>query len=239
MVLPPDTEADGFAIDARAYDGPGRMINSGFLDGMETADARREVIGRLSTQGVGEAVVNWRLRDWGVSRQRYWGCPIPVIHCAACGVVPVPDADLPVVLPEDVSFDGPGNPLERHAAWRNVACPTCGGAAHRETDTFDTFVDSSWYFARFCSPSAATPTSAPAAAHWLPVDQYVGGIDHAILHLLYARFFTRALHQVGRLEIDEPFTGLFTQGMVTHESYRAKDGGWLYPSEVERHAVAA
>jgi leucyl-tRNA synthetase len=236
VVLPPDAEVDSFTIDARAYDGPGRMINSGFLDGMETVDAQREVIRRLGEGGVGEGVVNWRLRDWGVSRQRYWGCPIPVIHCPTCGVVPVPEADLPVVLPEDVSFDGPGNPLERHDAWRNVLCPSCGGPAQRETDTFDTFVDSSWYFARFCSPSSATPTSPEAAAHWLPVDQYVGGIDHAILHLLYARFFTRALHQVGRLEIDEPFAGLFTQGMVTHESYRAKDGGWLYPAEIERHA---
>ncbi len=236
VVLPPGEAAADFSIADKAYDGPGRMINSGFLDGMESADARSEVIRRLTEAGVGEGVINWRLRDWGVSRQRYWGCPIPVIHCPSCGVVPVPEADLPVVLPEDVTFDRPGNPLEHHHAWRNVPCPSCGAPAQRETDTFDTFVYSSWYFARFCSPAAATPTNPAAAAHWLPVDQYVGGIDHAILHLLYSRFFTRALHQVGRLAIDEPFTGLFTQGMVTHESYRTESGGWLYPAEIERHS---
>jgi leucyl-tRNA synthetase len=181
-------------------------------------------------------VVNWRLRDWGVSRQRYWGCPIPVIHCAACGVVPVPEADLPVRLPEDVTFDRPGNPLDHHPTWKHVACPTCGGAARRETDTFDTFVDSSWYFARFCSPHAEQPTVRAAVDHWLPVDQYIGGIEHAILHLLYARFFTRAMREAGWVGIDEPFAGLFTQGMVTHESYRAADGRWLYPEEIEKRA---
>jgi leucyl-tRNA synthetase len=234
VVLPPGEDRAGFAIEGRAYDGPGRMINSSFLDGLETSAAAREVIARLQAAGQGESVVNWRLRDWGVSRQRYWGCPIPIIHCAACGPVAVPDADLPVLLPEDVTFDAPGNPLERHAAWRNVPCPACGQPALRETDTLDTFVDSSWYFARFCSPQAPGPTDEAAVSHWLPVDQYVGGIDHAILHLLYARFFTRAMHRVGLLTIDEPFAGLFTQGMVTHESYRLPDGRWLYPNEIER-----
>jgi leucyl-tRNA synthetase len=234
VVLPPGEDPAGFTIEGRAYDGPGRMINSSFLDGMETSAAAGEVIARLQAAGRGESVVNWRLRDWGVSRQRYWGCPIPIIHCASCGPVAVPGADLPVLLPEDVTFDAPGNPLERHAAWRNVPCPACGRPAQRETDTLDTFVDSSWYFARFCSPQAPAPTDAAAVSHWLPVDQYVGGIDHAILHLLYARFVTRAMHQVGLLDIDEPFAGLFTQGMVTHESYRLPDGRWLYPNEIER-----
>ena len=234
VVLPEGEAAEGFAIGTKAHDGPGRIINSGFLDGLPTEDAARAVIDRLAASGQGEGVVNWRMRDWGVSRQRYWGCPIPVLHCATCGVVPVPEEQLPVVLPEDVTFDQPGNPLDRHTAWRNVTCPTCGGAAQRETDTLDTFVDSSWYFARFCSPGCADPVFPPAASYWLPVDQYIGGIDHAILHLLYARFFTRAIHDGGLVAVDEPFAGLFTQGMVTHESYRAADGRWLYPTEVER-----
>jgi leucyl-tRNA synthetase len=178
-------------------------------------------------------VTNYRLRDWGISRQRYWGCPIPIIHCETCG--PVPATDLPVKLPEDVTFDRPGNPLDHHPTWKHVACPNCGAAAVRETDTFDTFIDSSWYFARFTAPRAATPTNRAAADHWLPVDQYVGGIEHAILHLLYARFFTRAMAKTGHVSLKEPFAGLFTQGMVTHESYKDSDGNWLYPDEVTRH----
>ena len=234
VVLPAGEDAAAFAIGDRAYDGPGRLINSGFLDGLATDAAKVRAIAELQRLGVGEGVVNWRLRDWGVSRQRYWGCPIPVIHCPACGVVPVPQAELPLRLPEDVTFDRPGNPLDHHPTWKHVACPVCGGAARRETDTFDTFVDSSWYFARFCSPAAAVPVERAAADHWLPVDQYIGGIEHAILHLLYARFFTRAMAATGHLAVEEPFAGLFTQGMVTHESYRAADGRWLYPEEVER-----
>ena len=234
VVLPPGEAVAEFAIGVKAYDGPGQIMNSGFLDGLSTEDAARAVIERLAAIGQGEGVVNWRMRDWGVSRQRYWGCPIPVLHCAACGVVPVPEEQLPVVLPQDVTFDQPGNPLDRHTAWRNVPCPNCGGAAQRETDTLDTFVDSSWYFARFCSPTWPDPVSTAASAYWMPVDQYIGGIDHAILHLLYARFFTRAMHDGGLVAALEPFAGLFTQGMVTHESYRAADGRWLYPSEVER-----
>ncbi|WP_158742176.1 leucine--tRNA ligase [Acidisphaera sp. L21] len=234
VVLPPGEDAASFQIDTKAYDGPGEMINSGFLDGVSSSDAVKTVIQRLTEGGQGNGVTNWRMRDWGVSRQRYWGCPIPVVHCPSCGVVPVPEAELPVVLPEDVDFDLPGNPLDRHDAWRVVACPTCGGRAERETDTLDTFVDSSWYFARFCSPNAVEPVANAAAAHWMPVDQYVGGIDHAILHLLYARFFTRAMHAADIVDVDEPFAGLFTQGMVTHESYRAPDGRWLYPTEIER-----
>ena len=234
VVLPPGEVAASFAVGSKAFDGPGQMINSGPFDGLSTDEAARAVIARLEQLGCGEGVVNWRLRDWGVSRQRYWGCPIPVLHCEACGVVPVADADLPVVLPTDVSFDQPGNPLDRHMAWRSMPCPSCGGPALRETDTLDTFVDSSWYFSRFCSPNAAEPVNAEAAAYWLPVDQYVGGIDHAILHLLYARFVTRAMYDAGQVPVQEPFAGLFTQGMVTHESYRAADGRWLYPSEIER-----
>ena len=234
VVLPPGADPAAYAIESEAYDGPGTAFNSGFLDGLDQAAAKSAAIARLVALGIGEGVENWRLRDWGVSRQRYWGCPIPVIHCEACGIVPVPDADLPVRLPDDVTFDRPGNPLDHHPTWKHVACPRCGAAARRETDTCDTFVDSAWYFARFCSPHAARPLDPAAVDHWLPVDQYIGGIEHAILHLLYARFFTRAMQATGHVRVAEPFTGLFTQGMVTHESYRAADGAWLYPAEVDR-----
>ena len=236
VVLPPGQAEAGFTIGAAAYDGPGRMINSGFLDGMESTGAKRAAIEALEQAGAGAGVVNWRLRDWGVSRQRYWGAPIPVIHCEACGPVPVPDAELPVLLPLDVTFDKPGNPLDHHPTWGHIPCPSCGAPGRRETDTMDTFVDSSWYFARFCSPHAAEAMHRPAVDHWMPVDQYIGGVEHAILHLLYSRFFTRALHKTGHAGVDEPFTGLFTQGMVTHESYRGADGAWLLPEEVERGA---
>jgi leucyl-tRNA synthetase len=200
------------------------------------------VIEELERLGVGHGEVNWRLRDWGISRQRYWGCPIPVIHCEACGVVPVPDQQLPVKLPDDVTFDRPGNPLDHHPTWKHVACPKCGAAARRETDTCDTFVDSAWYFARYCSPHADVPAVAAAVAHWMPVDQYIGGIEHAILHLLYSRFFTRAMKRTGHIAVDEPFAGLFTQGMVTHESYRSApgpNGTWLYPEEVVKQPDGA
>ena len=236
VVLPPGEDASAFAVGDKAHDGPGRAINSGFLDGLEPDAAKTAAIAELRRLGVGEGVVNWRLRDWGVSRQRYWGCPIPVIHCDACGVVPVPDDQLPLRLPEDVTFDRPGNPLDHHPTWKHVPCPSCGAAARRETDTFDTFVDSSWYFARFCSPQAAVPVDRAAVDGWLPVDQYIGGIEHAILHRLYSRFFTRAMRATGHVAVDEPFAGLFTQGMVTHESYRGADGRWLYPEEVTRTA---
>ena len=233
VILPVGEDADSFEVGAKAVTGDATLYNSGFLDGLDTASAKKASIERLEGLGVGHSVVNWRLRDWGISRQRYWGCPIPVVHCPSCGAVPVPDDQLPVVLPEDVTFDRTGNPLDHHPTWKHVSCPNCGTAATRETDTFDTFVDSSWYFARFTSPHAANPTVPAAADGWLPVDQYIGGIEHAILHLLYARFFTRAMHETGHLGIEEPFAGLFTQGMVTHESYR-DEKGWLYPEEVER-----
>ena len=212
---------------------------------MTVEQAKEEVSRRLEQITVGgrpqaKREINYKLRDWGVSRQRYWGCPIPIIHCETCGVVPVPAKELPVRLPEDVTFDQPGNPLNRHPTWKHVACPQCGRAATRETDTMDTFVDSSWYFVRFTDPHNVSAPNDPAMAnHWLAVDQYIGGIEHAILHLLYSRFFTRAMRKCGYLGIDEPFAGLFTQGMVVHETYRGGDGQWLAPSEIRVEADGA
>jgi leucyl-tRNA synthetase len=234
VVLPPGEDAASFSIADEAYVGEGSIINSRFLDGRSVADAIRAAIARLEQDGRGQGEVQYRLRDWGVSRQRYWGCPIPVIHCEACGIVPVPKHALPVRLPEDVSFDRPGNPLDHHASWKQVDCPKCGTAARRDTDTMDTFVDSSWYFARFCSPRETTPVKAGAVGYWLPVDQYIGGIEHAILHLLYSRFFVRAMRKTGHVELDEPFAGLFTQGMVCHETYKDEAGKWLYPEQVKK-----
>ncbi|MAC88393.1 leucine--tRNA ligase [Maricaulis sp.] len=236
VVLPPEASADTHVIEDEAYTGPGTIYNSRFLDGLSTADALERAITELEARKLGKGATSYRLRDWLVSRQRYWGCPIPVIHCADCGVVPVPEDQLPVVLPEDVTFDHPSNPLERHPTWKNADCPKCGKAGRRETDTLDTFVCSSWYFLRFTSPwSEDTPFLASDAEHWMPVDQYVGGIEHAILHLLYARFFTRALNDAGLMNMKsgEPFAGLFTQGMVTHETYKSADGKWLSPEEVD------
>jgi leucyl-tRNA synthetase len=221
--------ADTAFLDAEGADTV--MINSDFLDGMSVPEAKEAIAARAEAMGIGERTVNYRLRDWGVSRQRYWGCPIPVIHCPQCGALPVPKADLPVTLPEDVTFDEPGNPLDRHPTWKHVTCPQCGGAAERETDTFDTFVDSSWYFARFCAPHAAAPVDREAIRYWMPVDQYIGGIEHAILHLLYSRFFMRAMKRTGQMEIVEPFRSLFTQGMVIHETYRNAAGEWILPAE--------
>jgi leucyl-tRNA synthetase len=238
VVCPQGQECKAFVITDTAYEGDGRLINSRFLDGMTVAEAKEEVARRLERETRGnrpaaQRQVNFRLRDWGISRQRYWGCPIPVIHCESCGVLPVPAEDLPVELPDDVDFDRPGNPLDRHPTWKFVACPRCGEAARRETDTMDTFVDSSWYFARFTDPWIANqPTDRKAVDRWLPVDQYIGGIEHAILHLLYSRFFTRAMTATGHAGIDEPFAGLFTQGMVVHETYRAANGDWVAPAEV-------
>ena len=237
VVLPPGADAATFEIADEAYLGDGTMINSAFLDGLPNLVAWKTVVERLQaeTRGnrpVAERQVKYRLRDWGISRQRYWGCPIPMIHCPTCGVVPVRREDLPVTLPDDVDFDRPGNPLDRHPTWRNVACPKCGGPAERETDTMDTFVDLSWYFARFTAPHAKEPTDRAVVDHWLPVDQYIGGIEHAILHLLYSRFFMRAMRKTGHVELDEPFKGLFTQGMVVHETYRNAQGEWLTPAKV-------
>ncbi|HEY0314629.1 MAG TPA: class I tRNA ligase family protein, partial [Sphingomonas sp.] len=252
-VVAAEGEADK-PIHDEAYTGPGRLVNSRFLDGMSVDEAKAAVIARAEGEGWGQGTTVFRLRDWGVSRQRYWGTPIPVIHCADCGIVPVPNDQLPVVLPEDVSFDIPGNPLDRHPTWRDVACPQCGAAARRETDTLDTFADSSWYFVRFASQPKDKPFDKAIAEQWLPVGQYIGGIEHAILHLLYARFWTRALQHMGMLDFAEPFGGLFTQGMVTHETYQVvqepldtdgtpmtlPDGSaaqlarWVSPEEIEK-----
>jgi leucyl-tRNA synthetase len=252
VVCPPGQDPRRFVITDTAYEGDGRMINSRFLDGMTIAEAKEEVARRLEGESAGnrplaQRQVNFRLRDWGISRQRYWGCPIPIVHCKHCGIVPVPETDLPVTLPEDVTFDRPGNPLDHHPIWKQVHCPKCGSLAQRETDTMDTFVDSSWYFARFTDPwIESRPTDRRAVDAWLPVDQYIGGIEHAILHLLYSRFFARAMHATGHAEIDEPFAGLFTQGMVVHETYRTSSGAFAAPAEVkiegagdERRAILA
>ncbi len=237
VVMPEDADAKSFSVAAEPFIEDGVIINSDFLNGLTVEDAKIKVIERLEEMGVGKGTTQYRLRDWLVSRQRYWGCPIPAIHCEKCGVVPVPEKDLPVELPEDVEFDRPGNPLDRHPTWKHVACPTCGGAARRETDTFDTFIDSSWYFDRFTSPRLETaPFDREENHYWMPVDQYIGGVEHAILHLLYSRFWTRAMREVQMTSRDEPFDGLFTQGMVCHETYRAADGSWLLPEEVERMA---
>jgi leucyl-tRNA synthetase len=250
VVCPPGQDPKTFSITDTAYEGDGRMINSRFLDGMTIAAAKEEVARRLEKEklplpnppplagegrvgAVAKRQVNYRLRDWGISRQRYWGCPIPIIHCETCGVVPVPEKDLPVTLPEDVTFDRPGNPLDHHPTWKYVSCPQCGGPARRETDTMDTFVDSSWYFERFTDPWIKTePTDLPIVDAWMPVDQYIGGIEHAILHLLYSRFYTRAMKATGHVGVEEPFVGLFTQGMVVHETYQRKDGTYLAPVEI-------
>ncbi|MBI1273018.1 MAG: leucine--tRNA ligase [Alphaproteobacteria bacterium] len=236
VVIPAGEDAAAFKVGDEAYTGPGVLQNSGFLDGMEVEAAKAAAIAQIEKQGAGKGTTLFRLRDWGVSRQRYWGCPIPIIHCEKCGPVPVASADLPVTLPEDVDLEKPGNPLANHPTWKNVSCPACGAKAVRETDTCDTFVDSSWYFARYCSAGLeSAPLDAAACDYWLPADQYVGGVEHAILHLLYSRFFTRAMKKTGHLKIDEPFTGLFTQGMVCHESYKDEAGKWLYPEEIVKN----
>ncbi len=210
----------------------GIMRNSDFLNGLTSQEARARMMKEMEKREIGKRAVSWRLRDWGISRQRYWGCPIPIVHCQKCGAVPVPRDSLPVRLPEEAPFDAPGNPLENHPTWKNVRCPQCQAQARRETDTCDTFVDSSWYFARFCKSDSPAPTDREACERWLPVDQYLGGVEHAILHLLYARYFTRLMRRTGRLDLDEPFDGLFTQGMVCHETYRDSEGRFLSPDEI-------
>ncbi|MGL5447559.1 MAG: leucine--tRNA ligase [Rhabdaerophilum sp.] len=229
---------DAFDRKAPPFTDDGLLFNSSFLDGLTVPAAKEAIAKKLESMSfsgrpLAQRKVNYRLRDWGISRQRYWGCPIPVIHCESCGTVPVPKKDLPVKLPEDVTFDVPGNPLDRHATWKHVNCPQCSKPARRETDTMDTFVDSSWYFARFTDPfNADEPTTLSAISKWLPVDQYIGGIEHAILHLLYSRFFTRAMTKTGHATLSEPFDGLFTQGMVVHETYKSAEGAWVPPAEI-------
>lgn len=241
-VVRPEGAGDDFAVGDEAYTGPGSIFNSDFLNGLDIEAAKAEAIGRIEAAGTGKGATIYRLRDWGVSRQRYWGCPIPIIHCPTCGPVEVPADQLPVVLPDDVTFDVPGNPLDRHATWKHVKCPSCGTDATRETDTLDTFVDSSWYFARFTDPKAEAPIDKAAADHWLAVDQYIGGVEHAVLHLLYARFITRALTDAGLMSVKEPFAGLFTQGMVVHETYfeghdEVGKPRWVEPTDVKIETV--
>ncbi len=232
VVIPADQDLTNIT---EASTEPGLMENSDFLNGMDNKSAMAEIIKRIEASNNGEGVTQYRLRDWGVSRQRYWGCPVPFIHCEECGTLPVPETDLPVTLPQDINYDEPGNPLDRHPSWKNVACPTCGKDAQRETDTFDTFFESSWYFLRYLDPkNETTGFDKEKANYWMAVDQYIGGVEHAVLHLLYARFFTKALRDCGYLDCGEPFTGLFTQGMVTHETYQDSKGGWLYPTEITK-----
>ncbi|MGB0719961.1 MAG: leucine--tRNA ligase [Bdellovibrionales bacterium] len=225
---------DDAAIEKEAYSGPGTLINSGFLNDLSIEDAKKRVIESCEQSKIGQGTTQYRLRDWGISRQRYWGCPIPIIYCDDCGAVPVPKDQLPVTLPEDVSFDKPGNPLDHHPTWKHTSCPACGKDATRETDTFDTFFESSWYQFRYCDPHNETaPVDKAKSDYWMPVEQYIGGVEHAVLHLLYARFFTRIMKDCGYIGCEEPFLGLFTQGMVTHETYQSHNGKWLFPHEYE------
>lgn len=238
VVAPKDADATAFAREleaaTEAFTDDGVAINSGDLNGLSVTLAKRAAIAKVESLGKGQGTIQFRLRDWGVSRQRYWGCPIPVIHCDDCGVVPVPEDQLPVTLPEDVTFDVPGNPLARHPSWQFTTCPCCGKDARRETDTFDTFFESSWYFSRFCDPkNSESAYDRTKVDYWMPVDQYIGGVEHAVLHLLYSRFFTRALSDCGYQSVKEPFAGLFTQGMICHETYKSTEGKWLDPSEIE------
>ena len=234
VVLPSDQNETDFTIENEAYSGAGHLINSGDWNGLSVEEGKAKAIEVLTSLGCGDAKTSYRLRDWGVSRQRYWGCPIPIIYCDSCGTLPVPEDQLPVTLPEDVEFGGNGNPLENHPSWKHTTCPSCNGKAVRETDTFDTFFESSWYFLRYTDPKADEAFSPEAARYWMPVDQYIGGVEHAVLHLLYSRFFTRALSKIGYLEQDEPFAGLLTQGMVCHQSFKDKEGNWLFPDEVRK-----
>jgi leucyl-tRNA synthetase len=235
VVLPDGADATCYTITETAYTGQGQLINSGEWNGLDIEAGKKTAIAALENANAGRRETTFRLRDWGVSRQRYWGCPIPIIHCPSCGAVPVPEADLPITLPEDVDFSASGNPLANHKSWKHTHCPKCGGSAEREQDTFDTFFESSWYFLRYADPMHKDGFGANAAAYWMPVDQYIGGVEHAVLHLLYSRFFTRALSRIGYLDLDEPFAGLMTQGMVCHQTFKDKDGRWLFPTEVTKN----
>lgn len=233
VVIPEGEDAASFKLEDKAYSGDGKLANSDFLDGLEIEVAKSLVISKIEEKNMGQGKTQYRIRDWGVSRQRYWGCPIPMIHCADCGVVPVPEDQLPVTLPEDVSFEQAGSPLANHPTWKNTSCPECGKDAQRETDTFDTFFESSWYFARYCDAQNADKGFAKDKAdYWLPVDQYIGGVEHAVMHLLYARFFMRALSACGYTDVKEPFKALYTQGMVNHATYKDESGKWVFPNDV-------
>lgn len=227
QVIEADTD-----VQKAAYTEDGILVNSCFLDGLTNNEAKQRVIEEFEKLGIGKRTINYRLKDWGISRQRFWGCPIPIIHCDSCGLVPVPDSDLPITLPDDVKFDGHGNPLDNHPTWKHVNCPKCSKPAIRETDTFDTFFESSWYFTRYCNSQALEMTDKKACDYWLPVDKYIGGIEHAVMHLLYARFFTKVMNEQDYVSVREPFKGLFTQGMVQHATYKDEHNNWLYPEEV-------
>lgn len=227
QVIEADTD-----VQKAAYTEDGILVNSGFLDGLTNNEAKQRVIEEFEKLGIDKRTINYRLKDWGISRQRFWGCPIPIIHCDSCGLVPVPDSDLPITLPDDVKFDGHGNPLDNHPTWKHVNCPKCSKPAIRETDTFDTFFESSWYFTRYCNSQALEMTDKKACDYWLPVDKYIGGIEHAVMHLLYARFFTKVMNEQDYVSVREPFKGLFTQGMVQHATYKDEHNNWLYPEEV-------
>ncbi|MBJ7415391.1 MAG: leucine--tRNA ligase [Niveispirillum sp.] len=240
VVVPDGEDPASFAVGNEAYTGPGSIRNSDFLDGLSVEEGKKAAVAKIEALSRGQGTTMFRLRDWGVSRQRYWGCPIPIIHCADCGVVPVPEDQLPVTLPADVTFDAAGNPLARHATWKHVKCPCCGKDAERETDTFDTFIESSWYFLRFADPrNEQVAFDKELVKYWLPVDNYIGGIEHAVLHLLYSRFWTRALSHCGYLDLPEPFGGLFTQGMVTHATFQDADGKWVFPVDVDIQGTKA
>ena len=232
VVQPQKFVGSEFKISNEAYTDDGVIINSGFLNKLSVDEAKKLSVKKLVELKKGSTSITWRLRDWGVSRQRYWGCPIPMINCASCGTVPVPDDQLPIILPEDIDLNCLGNPLDEHPTWKNVKCPKCNSSAERETDTFDTFFESSWYFIRFTDPNKKTHFNKSMADYWMPVDQYIGGVEHAVLHLLYSRFFTRALRKCGYISFSEPFKGLMTQGMVCHQTYKSKDGEWLFPHDV-------
>ena len=216
------------------YSGDGTHINSDFLNDLNTVDAIKLCIEKLNKLKIGKEKITYRIRDWGVSRQRYWGCPIPIIYCKQCGEVPVPKEQLPISLPQDINFSKKGNPLEYHPTWKHVKCPRCQKNAVRETDTFDTFFESSWYFARFTDLNSSSAFTDEAIKYWMPVDQYIGGVEHAVMHLLYSRFFMRALKYVNSINIEEPFTSLQTQGMVCHQTFKNNNGQWVFPTEIKK-----
>jgi leucyl-tRNA synthetase len=240
VVIQPEGEELDPATMVEAWEGPGIMVNSGQFDGLDNKEGKDKVAEFLEAQALGQASVNYRIRDWLVSRQRYWGTPIPIIYCDSCGAVPVPEEDLPVTLPTDIEFTGEGgSPLASLESFINTSCPKCGEAAKRETDTFDTFVESSWYFLRYASPHCDTaPVDKAAVDYWLPADQYIGGVEHAVMHLLYARFWTKIMRDLGLVSIDEPFENLLTQGMVCMETNSCPEHGWLYPEEIEEGACS-
>jgi len=234
QVIRPNEKDKEIDINNEAYTGDGVIVNSKFLNDLNIQDAKKRIIAEFEKLGLGNGNINYRLKDWGVSRQRFWGCPIPIIYCDSCGIVEVPDVDLPVTLPRDVTFTGHGNPLLNHPTWKNVDCPKCNKTASRETDTFDTFFESSWYFTRYCNNQAENMTDKEACDYWLPVDQYIGGVEHAVMHLLYARFFTKVMNEESYVNIREPFKNLLTQGMVLHATFKDSKGDFVYPDEVTR-----